>query len=384
MLTKIAVSGYRSLREITLPLGPLNIVTGANGTGKSSVYRALRLLADIADDRIISSLAREGGFESVQWAGPERISREMRSGAVPIQGTVRKGPKALKLGFGNDCVSYSIELGVGGSDGPSLFGLDPAIKREAIWTSGKPTPSKIIATRGGPGVRAKNTSGEMIQLRTNMASYDSMLRHITEPDAPVEIASLRATLAAWRFYDHIRTDADAPARLPQIGTRTVCLSPNGEDLAAGVQTILEIGDAEALAAAIDHAFPGAQLQVVVEAGLFRLQMHQHGMLRPLDVSELSDGTLRFLLLATALLTPHPPPLMVLNEPEASLNDTLIPALAALIARASETSQIITVSHNRALVSALIDADADLIELYKDCGETFAHGSAAPGWVWPTR
>jgi len=62
MITKIAISGYRSLRDVRIALGALNVVTGANGSGKSSLYRALRLLADVAQGRIIQSLAAEGGF----------------------------------------------------------------------------------------------------------------------------------------------------------------------------------------------------------------------------------------------------------------------------------------------------------------------------------
>jgi predicted ATPase len=64
-ITQIAISGYRSLRDVTLGLDALNVVTGANGAGKSSLYRALRLLADIAQGRIIQSLAVEGGLTSV-------------------------------------------------------------------------------------------------------------------------------------------------------------------------------------------------------------------------------------------------------------------------------------------------------------------------------
>lgn len=383
MISRIAVSGYRSLRDIVLPLGQLSVVTGANGTGKSSVYRALRLLADIANDRIISSLAKEGGFESVQWAGPETISRDMRAGRVPIQGTRRKGPVALKLGFTEDALSYSIELGLG-VPGISLFGLDPVIKREVVWSGEKPTPSKRIATRGGSGVQARNSDYDMQQVHHDLSAYESILRHLTGTSAPSELTQLRDKLGAWRFYDQIRTDADAPARQPRIGTRTVRLSPDGADLASAVQTIFEIGDVAALNNAINMAFPGAQLEVVTEGTLFRLRMRQTGILRPLDTAELSDGTLRFILLATALLSPRPPPLMVLNEPEASLNGALIPALAMLIKHASTDSQIIIVSHNRALVSTLLDADAELIELRKEFGETFAETSDRPIWVWPKR
>jgi predicted ATPase len=78
MITKIAISGYRSFRDVRLGLGALNVVTGPNGSGKSSLYRAVRLLADIAQGRIIQSLAAEGGLHSTLWAGPESFSRAMK------------------------------------------------------------------------------------------------------------------------------------------------------------------------------------------------------------------------------------------------------------------------------------------------------------------
>ena len=58
MISTIAVHGYRSLRELRVPLARITVVTGANGTGKSSLYRALHLLADCAEGQVIASLAR--------------------------------------------------------------------------------------------------------------------------------------------------------------------------------------------------------------------------------------------------------------------------------------------------------------------------------------
>lgn len=383
MISRIAISGYRSLRELTLPLGRLTVVTGANGTGKSSVYRSLRLLAQIADDRIIASLAHEGGFESVRWAGPERISRGMKDGSVPIQGTVRKGPVSLKLGFTEDDTSYAIELGLP-IPGETMFGGDPEIKREVLWTGDKLLPSRIIADRRGPGIQVRTATGAMQHITTDTRPYDSLVRAATGPDAPWEITRLRNQLAAWRFYDHFRTDESAPARQLHVGTRTTAISPDGRDIAAAIQTIFEIGDPEALAAAIDNAFPGASLEVTPSAGLFRLSMRQHGILRPLGVTELSDGTLRFILLAAALLAPRPAPLMVFNEPEASLHGDLIPALASLIARASDDSQVVVVSHNRTLVATLLGVGAEMIELQKEFGETSATTNDVATWHWPAR
>ena len=59
MLTTLAVSGYRSLRDVVVPLAPLTVVTGANGSGKSNLYRALRLLAATASGSLIGAIARE-------------------------------------------------------------------------------------------------------------------------------------------------------------------------------------------------------------------------------------------------------------------------------------------------------------------------------------
>jgi predicted ATPase len=100
MLTTVAIRGYRSLREIVLPLAQLTVVTGANGTGKSSLYRALRLLADCGRGEVIGSLAREGGLESVLWAGPEELGRARRTGKV--EPTLRAKPVSLELGFASD------------------------------------------------------------------------------------------------------------------------------------------------------------------------------------------------------------------------------------------------------------------------------------------
>ena len=101
-----------------------------------------------------------------------------------------------------------------------------------------------------------------------------------------------------------------------------------------LQTIREIGDATALEKAIDLAFPGSELEIAVQSGRFEIMLRQHGLLRPLGTAELSDGTLRYLLWVAALLTPRPPALLVLNEPETSLHPDLLPPLADLIVTAA--------------------------------------------------
>jgi predicted ATPase len=385
MMTTLAISGYRSLRDIRVRLSGLTIVTGANGSGKSSLYRALKLLADIAQGHIVQSLAAEGGLQSTLWAGPEAFSRAMKAGTQPVQGLVRKNSISLKLGFSGEDYGYAIDLGLPSPGFPSKFSSDPEIKAESLWTGERLGRSNAFAIRSGRSVRIRNENGEWRQVHQHLASFDSMMTHCSDPREAIELLVLRERMRDWRFYDHMRTDPDAPARKPQVGTYTPVLASDGSDLAAAVQTILEIGDSEQMNDAIADAFPGGRVAVASTGAYFEIEMQQHGLLRPLLASELSDGTLRYLLLVAALLSPRPPALMILNEPETSLHPDLLPSLARLIVQASKRTQMIVVSHAQALVSALdSDPDSRQIVLEKTLGETAVQDGASPSWTWPSR
>ena len=126
MIRTLAVQGYRSLRDVVLPLGQLTLITGANGSGKSSVYRSLRLLADVAGNAVVASLAREGGLPSTFWAGPETIARSVRQGVHAPEPLVKRDAASLKLGFGGDEYGYSIDLGYA-APSKTMFGSDPQV-----------------------------------------------------------------------------------------------------------------------------------------------------------------------------------------------------------------------------------------------------------------
>ena len=390
MIRTVAVQGYRSLRELTVPLGQLTLITGANGSGKSSLYRSLRLLADAAQNSVVASLAREGGLTSTFWAGPESIARSVRQGEFEVEGLKNRKVASLKLGFGGDVFGYSIDLGYPPPPPPAtMFALDPHIKRECLWHGPVYRKSAALVDRRNNFVWLSTTRDEEpVMITQHLADTDSMLAAVADPQRAPEMLAVREAVRGWRFYDHFRTDSDSPARLSQIGTWSPVLAHDGSNLAAALQTILEIRSDEAFAATLDDAFPRSRLSISVNNGRFELQLFQRGLLRPLSSAELSDGTLRYLLWTAALLTPRPPELMVLNEPETSLHPDLLPALARLIVAAANSTQIIVVSHAPLLIQELSSSAAcSCLHLIKDFGETKVEGETLLNkvkWNWPTR
>jgi predicted ATPase len=388
MLTKLAIHGYRSLREIKLQLGPLTLVTGPNGAGKSNLYKALRLLADVAQGRVIRSLAWEGGLSSTLWAGPETIAASVRRGEHSVQGLARKNPVSLKLGFAGDDYGYAIDLGLPPAVPPSAFSRDPEIKAEALWHGELLTKASIAAVRKGPLVQTKYDGKTLKSVMQHLSAIDSMMTHCADPAQGIDLLVLRERMRGWRFYDHFRSDRDAPARKPQVGTFTPVLADDGSDLASAIATIREIGNGEILNEAVEDAFPKSSVVIGANDGLFELEMRQHGMLRSLKSAELSDGTLRYLLWVAALLSPRPPTLMVLNEPETSLHTDLVEPLGRLILQAAKSTQLIVISHNQTLLETLLMAkDVKHVSLKKDFGETIAttgEDNEHVHWSWPER
>jgi predicted ATPase len=340
MIQSLTVQNYRSIRELTLPLKELTVITGANGCGKSNLYKSLYLLHVAAQGRFAQTLAEEGGMPSVLWAGPRK-----------------KGSVRLTLGVAFDTgLSYSLSCGLPEiNDLPSSFRLDPLIKAEtASFREGKGVPS-VLLERGRSGATIREASGRAVEFPMALGQSESALVQLSEPHRFPYLSVVRETLLNWRFYHGFRTDEQAPVRQPQIGVFTPALSHDGRDLAAALQTIIEIGDVEGLFRAVRQGLGGATLEVLYppdNADRFRVRLQLPGILRPLEAWELSDGTLRYLCLLAALMSPRLPALLALNEPETSLHPELLEPLAARIVEASKRTQVWVTTHSTQLADIL--------------------------------
>jgi predicted ATPase len=345
-LLALDIQGYRSLRSIHLPLERLNVITGPNGSGKSNLYRALWLISQICEGDFARSICREGGLLSVMWAGPR---------------TNHKQPVRMSLGFQTDDLTFQISCGFP-QPARTAFGYDPQIKEEFVWHGKHRKPSSMLLDRS-PGITwIRDSEGRRVEYPLLLSENESVLSQLREPHRFPELFAIREEVRGWRFYHTFRTDDASPIRTPQVSVRTPVLSHDGSDLAAALQTILEIGDRERLEAAISKALPGRSLVILANDDMptrksprcteLMVSLEAEGCARPLVARELSDGTLRFLCLAASLLSPRPPALIAVNEPESSLHPDLLPPLADLIVNAAEHSQIWISTHSSVLADSI--------------------------------
>jgi predicted ATPase len=365
---------FRSLKAITYPVSNLDVFVGGNGVGKTNLYRALELLRSAAANTLARDLAQDGGLESALWAGGRRRTEPARIHlSVGLAAdTEKRGSRAL--------YRYEVEVGFPPEEASAAFQAEPQVKAEVVSYVGGGRTSRLVDRRG-PSVMARAENGRPAQIDIDLLDSETMLGRLEDPSRYPELDALRRTLLQWRFYHGLRTDPASPLRHPCAAVATPTLASDGSDLAAVFATLAHIREDTAdLDAVIDQAFPGATLVVprpgrTASFGMSFPELPQ----RVFSAQELSDGTLRFLALAGALLAYRLPPFIALNEPETSLHPDLMEPLARLIVGAAERTQLWLVTHSTRLAEAIVGMGAGQMRIVtKRDGATQIEGLKAWG------
>ncbi|TYL97163.1 AAA family ATPase [Bradyrhizobium rifense] len=333
--TDVAISNYRSIRQLSIPIHPLSVFVGENGVGKSNLYKSLSLLRDAATGRITRTIAEEGGLNSVCWSGLRKRGEDGR----------------LRLSAKFDRLRYSIELG---HPGPveAAFSGEPMIKAESIETTQGKRKVQLMA-RTNSLVSVRGESGAWNSHKDAVLPSETALAGFSDGKECPEIDLIRNAMLGWRFYHDFRTDPASPIRKPCLAITTPSLSADGTDLAAALATLYSIReDATDLQDAIEDAFPGAELRAWEQNGWCEFDLQLADMPRPFRAHELSDGTLKYICLLAVFMGYRLPPFIALNEPETSLHPSLLAPLARLVAKASHRADIWIVTHSEQLMEAL--------------------------------
>ncbi|VIO68588.1 hypothetical protein CI1B_22110 [Bradyrhizobium ivorense] len=360
--TDIAISNYRSIRRLVMPIQPLSVFVGENGVGKSNLYKSLSLLRDAATGQITRTIADEGGLNSVCWSGIRKRGEDGR----------------LRLAARFDHVKYAIELGYP-APVEAAFSGEPMIKSESIEaTHGKRTVT--LMERTNSVVRVRGESGAWCEHREAVLPSETALAGFLDGRECPEVELIRNAMQSWRFYHDFRSDPASPIRKPCLAITTPALSADGSDLAAALATLSLIREDTAdLQNAIEDAFPGAELRAWEDNGRCEFDLRLADMPRPFKAHELSDGTLKYICLLAVFMGYRLPPFIALNEPETSLHPSLLGPLARLIAKASRRADVWIVTHSEPLMEALrSESSVPLRRVIKEKGATTIEGLTIAG------
>lgn len=329
---ELSVHGFRRLYDVRLPLRPLSVMIGANGTGKTSVLDVLFLLANSAQGKLSESIADLSGLASVLTYDQ---AEELRLG---ISMTVPN----------HEPLEYSLRL--------RPQGVAYVISEEKLSQQRLRNPPPFLHIDShGPDIKyfevdQKNLvrpNWEHKPLETSLSQVPKMFQ---EPE------DFRNRLSSSTFYHVLNVDPRSPVRLPQPMRPATLPGRNGEELVSCLFYLRETERTrfEAIEDALRAAFPRFDRLDFppVAAGTLALAWRETGFSEPLYMHQLSEGTLRFLWLATLLQSPGLTALTLLDEPEVSLHPELLSLLADLLREASNRTQLIVATHSDRLIRFL--------------------------------
>lgn len=328
----LSIHGFRRLQNVDFPLRPLNVMIGANSIGKTSVLDVLSLLASSAQGKLSASITDLSGLTSVLTY--DRAD-ELRLGIS------MEVPK-------HEPLKYSVELR------PQGIAYVIADEKLSQLRPGHPDPFRHIDSHGVDVKYFELDRKKLVRPNWEHNPLETSLSQV--PKMFQEPEDFRKRLASSTFYDVLNVDPRSPVRLPQPMQPATLPGRNGEDLVSCLYTLSQTEGHrfEAIEDALRTAFPRFDhLKLpAVAAGTLALAWWETGFSRPLYMHQLSEGTLRFLWLATLLQSPGLTTLTLLDEPEVSLHPELLGLLADLLREASRRTQLIVATHSDRLIRFL--------------------------------
>jgi len=183
MVREVHAAGYRSLRAIRFPVDRLTVFLGANGVGKTNLYRALQLIQAAAAGTLSYELAGEGGMDSAFWAGERRPKDPVR---------VTLGAEFAPTSGGERSYGYEVAVGLRHPTAAALP-FEPLVKEETLTFHHGGRRIKLLE-RHGPQVAARDEAGKRVEIETELLASETALASLQDPVGFPDLHLIRRTM----------------------------------------------------------------------------------------------------------------------------------------------------------------------------------------------
>lgn len=348
MFNYIKVEGFRSFNYVELQLSPLSVLIGPNGSGKSNFLDLLSLLSQGAYGHLAEGIAARGGFDEVAFKGsPSEIFAQLEfqpTGSFHEE----RAPVTFKLMLRKVGLNPRVWFEQV-SKGPDAYHTNPLFLMHRDKDS-----CMFRSIKTGQREELAGEEGKALESASELAIFQ-----VKDQDKyPTPYKVLRQ-LQEWMLYRDIDVGATAPIRQPALLRPTVVLAQDGSNLASVLYSIQQQHPAtwKDIEEVIETVYPDFHsITFPAEGGdgkvVLRWWERPYEKQGGFSSNLLSDGTLKLLCLIAILMTPAPPPLICIDEPELGLHPDWVKLVGELLQSATTRTQVIVTTHSPQLVASL--------------------------------
>lgn len=338
LIERLRLKNILSFRDATIELGPLNVLIGPNGVGKSNLIEVMGLLQALPTG-LGPAIIRGGGIRQWLWLGDD----------LPVSATIECNLKLPDHPTGP--LSYGLQI-LGDTNNfykISQESLTDSFFRDQgaanVFTQGPDRPPTSVGPLGN----------------------ESLLSQFKNPADTTSTTKVGREFGEIQIFREFRTGPGTAVRQGISTNTTKDRLLDGADNLAMVLQDLDFRDRDDR---VDHylkrfceRFVGAKVDI--RGGLAQIYLSETGLKDKISSARMSDGTLKFLALLAAFFHPKAPPLMCIEEPELGLHPDALHLVAELLAEASRGMQLIVTTHSEALVDALTDHAESVLVCERD-------------------
>jgi len=315
-----------------IELQPLNVLIGANGSGKSNLIEAFGILKATPTD-IMVPIRKGGGTSEFLWKGQRETPTTQIEAILDYPDSGSSQPLHYHLSFTEEQMIF-------------------LLVNERVKYPNYGHECYHYHHRRGANIRAfgEEKSHHFAPNYPNQSIFSQR----KEPDKYPEILYLGNQFSGIELYRnwHIGRDLE-PRHLQRTDLPESPLLEDGSNLGLVLNNLqFQLGNQPVIEQFQKFYADASELSIKIIGGTVQIFIREQGLTQPIAATRLSDGTLHYLFLMALLLDPSPPPLLCIEEPEIGLHPDILGTIAELLIEASQRTQLIVTTHSDALISTL--------------------------------